>query len=208
MYRNLIWDLDGTLFDTYPAIAGVYQAALRVLGREASLAWLEGLARRSLSYCVATVAETYRLDGASIEQAFKTHYGLVTPKQQPPLPGVIDLCRYICSIKGRNVIVTHRERASSMELLTAHHMAGYFAGCITRDDGYPRKPDPAAMNAALTLFRLERGETLAIGDREIDVAAGKAVGLATCLYGAAEEGTAADYHVGSYTKLYPYLTRE
>lgn len=208
MYRNLIWDLDGTLFDTYPAIAGAFWAALRELGREAELDWIEGLARRSLSYCTTTLAETYHLGAASLDQAFAIHYDCVTPEQQPPLPGVIDLCRYICNLGGRNVIVTHRGRASSLKLLEAHRMAGYFAGYFARDDGYPRKPDPAAMNATLVLFKLERGETLAIGDREIDVTADKAAGLSTCLYGATPEGTEADYHVSSYSELLSYLARE
>jgi phosphoglycolate phosphatase-like HAD superfamily hydrolase len=28
MFRNIIWDVDGTLFDTYPAIARAFKAAL------------------------------------------------------------------------------------------------------------------------------------------------------------------------------------
>ena len=44
MYRNLIWDLDGTLFDTYPAIAGAFRTALLGLGCKADVAWVEGLA--------------------------------------------------------------------------------------------------------------------------------------------------------------------
>jgi len=28
MIRNILWDFDGTLFDTYPTIAGAYAAAL------------------------------------------------------------------------------------------------------------------------------------------------------------------------------------
>jgi phosphoglycolate phosphatase-like HAD superfamily hydrolase len=28
MYKNIIWDFDGTLFDSYPAIAGAFLSAL------------------------------------------------------------------------------------------------------------------------------------------------------------------------------------
>lgn len=205
MYRNIIWDLDGTLFDTYPAIVGAYQAAVRELGCEADGDWVMLLAKKSLNYCTATLADTFHLDPASIDHAFGMQYERVTPEQQPPLPGVIELCRYVCNLGGKNVIVTHREKASSLALLTEHRMTGYFAGTITSDDGYPRKPDPTSMNAALTLFKLERSETLAIGDREIDVAAGKAAGLDTCLYSVSMEDTAANYHVSDYGELYCYL---
>ena len=37
MFRNIIWDVDGTLFDTYPAIAQAIKAALHELGKDASL---------------------------------------------------------------------------------------------------------------------------------------------------------------------------
>ncbi|MHB1357556.1 MAG: HAD hydrolase-like protein, partial [Anaerolineae bacterium] len=162
MYRNLIWDLDGTLFDTYPAIVASYLATLQELGCEADRDWVMRLAIKSQSHCTATLAEVFRLDGAILERIFITRYNCVTPEHQPPLPGVIELCRYIYNLGGKNVIVTHRGRASSLELLSAHRMTGYFAGCITSDDGYPRKPDPTSINIALSLFELERSETLAI----------------------------------------------
>jgi phosphoglycolate phosphatase-like HAD superfamily hydrolase len=56
MIRNIIWDVDGTLFDTYPAIAQAFKAALNDLGADASLDWIEGLARKSLGRCASTLA--------------------------------------------------------------------------------------------------------------------------------------------------------
>ena len=37
MYRHVIWDFDGTLFDTYPVMAYVFQQMLREQGREEPL---------------------------------------------------------------------------------------------------------------------------------------------------------------------------
>ena len=68
--------------------------------------------------------------------------------------------------------MTHRGPRGTAELLAASGLAGLFADCITRADGYPRKPDPAAFNAIIDRHGLARDETLAIGDREIDVAGG------------------------------------
>ena len=49
MFRNIIWDVDGTLFDTYPAIAKAFRAALNDAGKDAALDWIEELAKISLS---------------------------------------------------------------------------------------------------------------------------------------------------------------
>ena len=48
MIRNIIWDADGTLFDTYPAIASAFKAALADLGKEAAVDWIESLAKKSV----------------------------------------------------------------------------------------------------------------------------------------------------------------
>ena len=207
MIRNIIWDVDGTLFDTYPAIAQAFKAALNDFGVDASLDWIQRLARKSLGHCASTLADTYQLDAESIGQAFAAHYDLTRPEDQPPFPGVIAVCDYICTEGGKNVIVTHRGRQGTADLLAGHHMSGYFAGCLTRDDGYPKKPDPAAFEAILAAHSLEREQTIAIGDRDIDVLAGQAAGLFTCLFGLETEGVVAELTVSGFDELYRYLVR-
>ena len=85
MFRNIIWDVDGTLFDTYPAIARAFQVALNDLGKDASLEWIEGLAKTSLSYCVTALAYQCQLREEDIEQAFGEHDDRSPPGEQPHL---------------------------------------------------------------------------------------------------------------------------
>jgi len=205
MFRNIIWDVDGTLFDTYPAIAKAFQVALNDLGKDASLDWIEGLAKISLGYCVTTLANQCQLNEEDIEQAFGEHYDRISPEEQPPFPGVITVCEYICALGGMNVIVTHRGREGTNELLAANKMAYYFAGCLARDDGYPKKPHPAAFEAMLKTHNLQGEETMAVGDRDIDVLAGQAAGIFTCLFGPKADGVAADLIINSFDELYRYL---
>lgn len=205
MFRNIIWDVDGTLFDTYPSIARAFKAALKDFGKEASLDWIHELARKSLGECLSTLAGTFALDEKMLGQAFGQRYDAVKPEAQPPFPGVVAVCDYICAIGGKNVIVTHRGREGTAELLAANHMAQYFAGFLARDDGYPKKPHPAAFEAALILHNLRPGETMAVGDREIDVLAGQAAGLFSCLFRGEAEDVRADLSVGSFDELYDYL---
>lgn len=208
VFRNIIWDVDGTLFDTYPAIARAFKAALNDLGKDASLDWVESLAKVSLGHCVTTLAEKYHLSEEEIGDAFGEHYNKTLPEEQPPFPGVIAACEYICKMGGKNVIVTHRGRAGTGELLAANGMTHLFAGCLARDDGYPKKPDPAAFEASLEMHSLPREETLAVGDRDIDVLAGKAAGVFTCLF-ALEAGEAgADLMISSFDELYRFLISE
>jgi len=208
MFRNIIWDVDGTLFDTYFAIAKAFQAALNDFGKEASLDWIEGLAKISLGHCVATLVNQFHLNEDHFGQAFEEHYGHVPLEEQPPFPGVITICKYIYGIGGKNVIITHRGYKSTNDLLAANYMTHYYAGCITRDDGYPKKPDPAAFDSILKIRILECEETITVGDRDIDILARKAAGIFICFFGFNVNVAIADLVINSFDELYCYLTLE
>ncbi len=200
-FRNIIWDVDGTLFDTYPAMAAAMQAALAEFGVAAPRDRLEALARVSMDHCIAAVSEASDLDPEAVLEAFIRHYARTRPEDQPPFPGV----RAVCAAGGQNAIVTHRRRASTAALLAVHDMAPFFTGSITHDDGYARKPDPAAFVAAFELCGLPRAETMTIGDREIDILGGQAAGLFACLFGTPSDGLAPDLVIARFDELLPYL---
>lgn len=200
MIRYLIWDMDGTLFDTYPAIARALGAALSDLGPSAPLGWIEGLAKKSISHCISTLVSEFDVNSEELQERFARHYRNIPLQEQPPFPGVIDVCEYVHSISGTNVIVTHRGRESTNRFLTVHNMARYFADALTGDDNYPRKPDPASFEAMIEKHDFRREETLAIGDRDIDVLAGQAAGVRTCFFGA-EPQVPADYVITDFATL-------
>jgi len=205
MIRNIIWDVDGTLFDTYPAISKAFKLAVNDLGGDAPLDSILESARISLSYCVADLADRCHLQKENIARKFDDYYGQIQPEAQPPFPGVIKICQYICSRGGKNVIVSHRGSKGVSELLGAHHMGAYFSGWITRDDGYPKKPNPAAFEAIIKLYHLIEEETMTVGDRDIDILAGQAAGVLTCLFDPGNGESTSDLTIISFEDLYIYL---
>lgn len=207
MIRNIIWDVDGTLFDTYPAISNAFKLAVSDLGKDAPIDWIMDIAKVSLSHCTAALAEKFGRKIEDIEAGFLTHYDRVSPQDQPPFPGVIQICEYICLRGGKNLIVSHRGTQGISELLAAHRMETYFSGCISRDDGYPKKPSPAAFEAAIEIHRLVKEETITVGDRHIDIQAGQAAGLRTCLFDPQSAGSTADLTISSFNELLSYLKR-
>ena len=208
MFKNIIWDVDGTLFDTYPAIASAYVAAMKDLGKEVPAGRVFDMAKISLNFCVASLSAEYQVNPEDIDRAFDQHYDRVRPEDQPPFPGVKEICEYITVIGGRNVIVTHRGRDGLEELLTAYSMSHLFAGSVTRDDGYPRKPDPAAFDAALRMHALSTAETLTVGDRGIDIQAGQKAGVFTCLFGGGSGEVKPDLVISSYDELLRFLREQ
>jgi phosphoglycolate phosphatase-like HAD superfamily hydrolase len=208
MIHHLIWDVDGTLFDTYPAIARAIHAALIDLGVTASPDWILALSRVSLDHCFTTLSTTYALSIEALDERFDQHYQSVTPEDQPPFPGVVEVCSAIQARGGLNLIVTHRGRAGLDRLLATHQLTGYFTDIISNDDAYPRKPDPAAFIALLDKHALPRTATLGVGDRDIDILAAQAAGLRAALFGI-DHGTAMpEFTFAEFAQLLSYISED
>lgn len=203
--RNLLWDVDGALFDTYPAITYAISKTLSELGLSVPLNVIDGLARQSLEHCLATLSQRFKLDPNLLRLRFAESYRTLPPANQPPFPGAREVCELIHRNGGLNVIVTHRAVASTQSLLDAHEMTSLFDAILSVEQGYPRKPDPALLEAAIQKFGLERKETLVIGDRDLDIQAGRAAGVRTCLFGKSQLSEPADYHIDRYDQLLAFL---
>ncbi len=204
--KNLIWDLDGTLFDTYPSISAAFQAALRHLGADAPLEQIMPLARVSFNHCAAELSRQTGLEAQAILDSFYEDYARIPADVSPPFAGVRELCTWAVATGGKNVIVTHRQRASTEELLDAHGLRELFAGWITHDDGFPRKPASDSFLAALSRFDLDPSETLALGDRDLDLQAAHSAGVAySCAYGPGPFNLAADFRVADFGELFGLL---
>ncbi len=208
MIKHLIWDLDGTLFDTYPALTAALVATLADWGHYPEPELVTRLARASLTHCMASLASTYQLPRETIEQGFNSQYAQIPYHKQPLRPGAHTLCAYIRSLGGKNVIVTHRPRHSTIELLDTYALSPLIVDCITIDDKFPKKPDPTSMLVIMSRNGIDCSEGLAVGDRALDIAAGQAAGLRTCLLGQLDNQVQPDFRVDLLDELLEIIHRE
>jgi HAD superfamily hydrolase (TIGR01509 family) len=201
-FRYLLWDFDGTLFDTYPPLVQAIERALADLGIAEPREEIERLLGITLADCVSTLAEQHGLDAAEFEARIDDYYRQTLPQDMPPFPGAIQVCERLIAAGGRNYIFTHRTRPSLYRLLNAYGVAELFADCLTVEDGYPRKPDPAGFIALLEKHALPRDEVLAVGDRDLDIAAGQGAGVRTCLFSAQPSpGVEPDFQISALVEL-------
>ncbi|MGC9348831.1 MAG: HAD hydrolase-like protein [Anaerolineae bacterium] len=208
MIRFLIWDADGTLFDTYPAVSQALSEALRERGVDVPAHDIHRLSRVSFGHCLCVLDEVHDVHIGEMHQGFEEIRDRVSPTDQPPFPGVRALCRYAISIDGANFILTHRDRASLGKLLTAHDLGDLFKDIAAGDDGYPRKPDATGLEALIARNRIPKEEALVIGDRELDVLAGHAAGVRSCFYGTNPCTEPVEFAATDYAVLLEQLRRE
>ena len=201
MLRAVIWDFDGTICDTYPAIAGAVNAALASFAVTTSLEHLVALASTSLDYCIRTLATEFDIPYAQLDTVFRETYQHIHLRDQPPFPGLPELCKQLAVVGVHQFIVTHRRRESLLRLLSTHGLESYFIHIIAADDGFPRKPAPDAMTHLLTTYAIAPADALVIGDRDVDMLAGQAIGAPTCLFRATFSEIIPTHTIWDYAEL-------
>jgi HAD superfamily hydrolase (TIGR01509 family) len=208
MIKNILWDLDGTIFDTYPAITYAISKSLNEMGFSLALNVIDGLARQSIDHCMETLSQRFKLDPDLLGAQFVKSYREISPAKQIPFPGVREVCTWIHQHDGLNVIVTHRRVQSTQKLLDFHKLSSCFDDILSSEQGYPLKPDPAMILIVLEKYHLRPAETIFIGDRELDIQAGRAAGVRTCLFGNLEIPTPVDIMINNYDHLLTKLAND
>lgn len=173
--RTVIWDLGGTLADTYPDVDRALADVIHPDPGEAELQEIAELTRRSSSHAITTLSERYSVS----EQQLRRAYGALKDRwiQQPPpvMSGAHEVLAAVREGGGLNLVATHRDRDSATVLLEALDLD--VDDMVCAPDGFARKPDPAMVQALLERHDLEPGQCRAVGDRPADVAAAAAAGV-------------------------------
>ena len=201
-FQNLIWDFDGTLFDTYPPLNLATRKAVAEFGGDESEARVAALLSDTLADTINILANELDLESETFKERVYHYWAQATIQDSPPFPGAIRVCERFTAAGGHNFIYTHRGRESLRAFLTGYEVGDLFAGIVARDDGFPRKPDPAGFLAVMARFDLVPDETLAVGDRDLDIIAAQAAGLRACLFDAEPgEGVRPDYVIADLAEL-------
>ncbi len=202
MFEYVIWDFGGTLFDTYPAAAEVFLRVLEKYEVRVSVKEILEKLKESTSKAARYFVDKYKLHNGFLEDFYSIENHL-EPERQPPFEGAQDICIQINKNGGSNFLFSHRSNYSMTKLLNYYNMLDLFSEIVSADSGFARKPDPQAIMYIIDKYGLEREKVITIGDREIDIEAGKRAGIATCLFNpdSASASTKADFVVTSLKQV-------
>ena len=200
MYKHIIWDFDGTLFDTYPVMAGAFKDTLDSQGIDEPLEDIIKQMKVSMTHAFKHYGEKYGI-GDEVIAAYNTRRKEVEFDLSKPFEGIAEICKYIHESGRRNYLYTHRGQ-SSITMLESYGLTGYFSDFITSEHGFERKPSPNAIQHLIRTHDIDPSEAIMIGDRDLDLESGKNAGISSC-YFAEElvENPHADYVVTSVEEL-------
>lgn len=177
IYKNYIWDFDGTIFDSYPHIcASLFRlfddmGIADVYDREMCMRHLQ-VSFGSMKRFTGISDEVY---SRFVEYELRMGEEEIEPKVVP-YADARDILSKIKENGGRNFIYTHRG-STLFGYLDDFGFTELFDGFVTADDHFPSKPAPDAILSIIEKYRLDKNETIMIGDREIDGLSGVNAGI-------------------------------
>jgi phosphoglycolate phosphatase len=178
--ESILFDLDGTLVDTFEGIEYSVRAAVAAVRPEVQLPPLRGfigppvpeILRRALPLLgEATVEEIVR--------RFRVSYDTEGWRRSTPYPGVPETLAALVTQGVRCAVVTNKPALPTRMILAELGLAGSFAAIVSSDSVQPRMSSKAeAVRHVLATLGLNAATTVLVGDSRDDAEAARATGVA------------------------------
>ena len=176
-----IWDLDGTLVDSYPAIIPATQRACAEFGLEFSAEYIHSeIIRTSVGTFIEQEAAQHQMDPAPI----KARFNVLNDDSIGSIVAMAHAKEILQSLTEADhscFMVTHRGE-SCLQILRQTELLPYFTEVVTSLSGFPRKPAPDAILYLLEKYQLSKENCFYVGDRSLDIEAANNAGIGSILF--------------------------
>jgi len=163
-----IWDLDGTLLDSYEAIlSGIEETFGQFAIPYDKEKVREFILKFSVQDLLEQVAEERNLDAEVLNQV-RAQSLSEKNAQVVLMPGAREVLNWADQVGIRNFVYTHKGD-NAFTILKDLGLESYFTEILTSQSGFERKPSPEAATYLLDKYQLDPEKTYYIGDRTLDV---------------------------------------
>lgn len=164
---SFIFDVDGTLIDSYD---GITKSVIDVLNKYDYK--IDNVRDFILDKSVLDLLKEVSLKIGIPADILYNEYKIERKNTQFDykfMDGAIEALKYLYSKGHKLFIYTHKGDAIN-KILMDNNIDNYFLEVISADSSvFKRKPDPYCINYLITKFELDKNNTYYVGDRKIDI---------------------------------------
>ena len=184
--ETYIWDMDGTLIDSYDVITSSVVKVTEELGHPADYeSVLCRLKQASLTVFVREWIAAYSGDLDSFIARYR-EVSHLDDDRIPLIPGAGETLRGLLEQGARHFIYTHRG-PSTHRILSRLGITDLFEEIVTSEAGLAPKPAPDGVNYLMEKYKTDPAHTFYVGDRNLDIGCAFNAGVRGILY--LEEGS-------------------
>lgn len=177
-FRAVLFDLDGTLADSYAAITASVNHVLQHHGRpHLTEDKVRSIVGHGLEQLMQTILPD--VDPAASAKLYRAHHPSVLASHTKLLPGVEEGLKALRAAGIRLGVCSNKPSHFTRSLLRIFQIEQYFDVVYGPDDVGVTKPDPAMLLKALEKLGVKREEALYVGDMEVDIETGSNAGVET-----------------------------
>lgn len=177
--RHIIWDMGGTLIDTYPEVVRALSRAAYGDTGPSHLREIGALTQYSIAHAIESLSVSREVPRTDLERAYEELKTRWRTRPAPVMDGARELMARVWEKGGLNMVATHRDRASATMLVTVLGLD--LDDMVCAPDGLARKPSPEMNLLLARRHDLDPASVLCVGDRVIDASAAAAAGMPAAL---------------------------
>ena len=166
--RAFIWDLDGTLLDSYDAILAGLEETYATYQLPFDRASIKNyILKHSVQDLLVAVAAEYQLDVTDLNQ--RRAKSLAEKNAQVLLmDGARDVLSWAKDAGIEQFVYTHKGE-NALVILRDLGLESFFKEILTSQSGFARKPNPEAAIYLMKKYGLHPEKIYYIGDRSLDI---------------------------------------
>jgi phosphoglycolate phosphatase len=214
-YKNILFDLDGTITDSSPGIINSYLYSLGQIGlTENDIEHLKSFIGSPLR---AYYTQRHNLSTADSDIAvkhFRDHYAETGLFENTVYPGMEALLNELSSNDHKLFIATSKPLEFALTVLSHFNLKEYFGSIHGSDMSADNKPKDKLIADAIIMNGLNKNECIMVGDRYHDIKGAKINGIdsiaVTYGYGSLDELSKEDptYFANNYSGLREILIKK
>ena len=177
MYKNIFFDLDGTLINSIYDLHDSVNYILNKYGyKERSLEEINSFVGNGLKKLLLLSLPEKRDDFDLIYNDFSNYYFTHCCIKTKPYDGIIEVLKKLKSKGIKLAVITNKPQNAAQEICE-EFFNGLFDVVTGEKEGIARKPEPEMVEITLKKLNAQKSETLYVGDSEVDILTGKNAGL-------------------------------
>lgn len=177
--RGVLFDLDGTLLDTYELLRrSFHHAVCEVFGEDRSMDYFDETIGQPLFQQFLGYTDDERTHAALLA-SYRAYNATIEAQTVCAFPGIEEALQQLRAQGWRLGVVTSKMNASARRNLDLFGLVPYFDCIVGSDDVTRAKPDPEPIRDGAQLLGFSSQECIYVGDSPFDIMAGNAAGAPT-----------------------------